>query len=244
MSAAQPYTRLAAHYDEFVGHAQFCQARRIFEHCERAHGLTFSRVADLGCGTGLFAQYVASNWGVPVYAVDRSSEMLRVAANRHPRCSCILLLCDYKKLMLREPVDLITMFSFTLNLADSKTDVLQTLDSIWRNLSPGGSCILDFLTPSLLDDQLPPKSGGRLQATCQRVRRFCLDIKAPSRKGKWLERHCARLLPPIPLHDQLVLRGFQLIDALDHATLGPARQSSPALVFVLRKPGQSGCLLR
>ena len=237
-SAVPPYSSLAPRYDRFVGHAQFHQVRRIFEHCVRRHALRFSRVADLGCGSGLFARHVASRWGVPVYAVDRSPQMLGIAARRCCRLPCTLLLRDFRHLVLPETVDLITMFSFTLNLQESAAALSEILDSVWRNLSPGGCWIVDFLTPRQSVTLPPDNSDAKVRILSQSQERFCLAITIRSRNcsTRQVERHCARLLSPVELRNQFDRRGFVLIDALDHADLGPAQHVSPALVFVVRKP--------
>jgi ubiquinone/menaquinone biosynthesis C-methylase UbiE len=242
-SAALPYSSLATRYDRFVGHAQFHQVRRIFEHCVRRHALRFSRVADLGCGSGLFARHLASRWGVPVYAVDRSPQMLGIAARRCRRLPCTLLLRDFRHLVLPETVDLITMFSFTLNLQESAPALSEILDSVWRNLSPGGSWIVDFLTPRQSVTPSPDKSDVETRILSQGPGRFCLEIsvRSPRCSTRQVERHCARLLSPVELRNQFDRHGFGLIDALDHANLGPAQHLSPAMVFVVCKPRTKTC---
>jgi ubiquinone/menaquinone biosynthesis C-methylase UbiE len=238
LTAAPPYSQLAAHYDRFVGRAQFRHAQRIFEYSVRKQGLRFSSVADFGCGSGLLARHVASRWRVPVYAIDRSPQMLGIAVRRCRRLPCTFLLRDYRTLVLPQPVDLITMFSFTLNLELSVAALSEVLESVWRNLLPGGSWIVDFLTPRQ-SVTLPPDSGcAQARILFRGPRRFCLGIGIHSqrRARRYEERHCARLLAPVELRDQLDRCGFVLVDALDHATLGLVQHASPALVFVVRKP--------
>jgi SAM-dependent methyltransferase len=243
MSIALPYSQLAAHYDEFVGHAQFRQVRRIFDHCVRAHGLRFSRVADFGCGTGLFAQYLASRWCACVYAIDRSPQMLGIARRRCQGLRCRFLLSDFRDLTLPHPVDLITMFSFTLNLAESAQVLAQVVDNVWHNLLPGGFWILDFLTPRRPAAFAPHADFTQLRFLPRKPGHFCLRIRIrwPRRRGRHEELHCARLLAPVELRDQLDRRGFVLVDALDATTLGPPQHASPALVFVVRKPVGQTC---
>jgi ubiquinone/menaquinone biosynthesis C-methylase UbiE len=243
LTTASPYSRLAASYDQFAGNAQFRQVRRIFEHCVLKHGLRFSRVADFGCGSGLFVRYLASRWPVPVYAIDRSPWMLTIAARRCRGLPCTLLLRDYRKLALPARADLITMFSFTLNLEDSTATLGEILDSVWRNLLPGGCWIVDFLTPHQIVTPQQASGGASGRILCRMRERVCLGIGIRSQRGakSHEERHCARLLPAAQLRDQLDQRGFVLMDALDYASLRPAQHASPALVFVVRKPGVAAC---
>jgi Trans-aconitate methyltransferase len=108
------YAKLAAHYDDLAGYSQFASARRAFEHAAARHGLRFRTAADFGCGTGLFVRYLCSRGLSAVYAVDRSPQMLRIARSRCGNAK--FLLRDFAGLRLPRPVDLITTFSFTVNL--------------------------------------------------------------------------------------------------------------------------------
>lgn len=237
-SVAPAYSRLAVHYDRFVGRCQFVQVQRMFERCVSKHGISFSSAADFGCGSGLFARYLARRWRVPVTAVDRSPHMLGVAVRSTCRLPVTFAMRDYRKLTLPRPVDLITMLSFTLNLEDSAATLDEILDSIWRNLVPGGYWIVDFLTPG--QAAVPPPGSRDVQAKVisRQASRFCLRLRIRSRAASiWHEEHhCAHLLSPLDLRDQLERRRFSLVDALDHRSLGDAQQCSPAIVFVVRKP--------
>ncbi|MGH9839950.1 MAG: methyltransferase domain-containing protein [Blastocatellia bacterium] len=76
---SRPYSSLAKAYDDTIGWPAFHRTRRAFELLARRYGLCFRSAADLGCGTGLFARYLSERWCLPVWAVDISAEMLRVA---------------------------------------------------------------------------------------------------------------------------------------------------------------------
>jgi hypothetical protein len=132
------------------------------------------------------------------------------------------------------------MFSFTLNLAESGTALTQVLDSVWRNLSPGGSWILDFLTPRQRVTPQRDRVGApaRVLSQKQSYGRLCLEIGVRGLElNAWQkEQHCARLISPLKLRDDLDSRGFALTGAFDHATLGPAQHGSTAMVFVVHKP--------
>ena len=67
---ASPYSLLADAYDDIVGRNFFHLIRRAFESIIARHRIDFSSVADLGCGTGLFARYLNALWHVPVFAID------------------------------------------------------------------------------------------------------------------------------------------------------------------------------
>src|SRR5436309_13152788 len=108
LKIARPYSRFASFYDATIGRPAFRHTRIIFERLVRHHRLKFRSAADLGCGTGLFACYLNRRWGVPVFAVDRSPEMLRVAVGSCPGGGVIFLRQDMRRMRLPVKVDLVT----------------------------------------------------------------------------------------------------------------------------------------
>ena len=103
-----PYSRIASVYDCTVGFPFFLRVRDAFERLVRRYGIRFGSAADIGGGTGLFVCYLNRFWGVPVFAVDRSGDMLRLARrNCHSESIC-LLQQDIRCLRLPSRVDLIT----------------------------------------------------------------------------------------------------------------------------------------
>src|SRR5262245_16112127 len=79
----RPYSQLVSAYDATLGIPNFIGTRAAFERLVKRYDIVFHSAADVGCGSGLFACYLNQCWGVPVFAVDRSWEMLAVA-----RCNC------------------------------------------------------------------------------------------------------------------------------------------------------------
>jgi SAM-dependent methyltransferase len=169
--------------------------------------------------------------------------MLEVARRRCRGLRCRFLLRDFRDLTLPHRVDLITMFSFTLNLAESAHVLAQVVDNVWRNLLPGGYWILDFLTPPRSVAFAPRTDFTQRRFRSRKGGKLCLRIciSWTSRKGRHEEVHCAWPLAPVELRDQLDRRGFVLVDALDATTPGPPQHPSPALVFVVHKPVGQTC---
>src|SRR5262245_16153553 len=100
----RPYSELAADYGQTIGWPAFRQTRRAFETLARRYGLRFRSAADLGCGTGLFARYLSERYPAPVWAVDISPEMLRVAESNCFGANVRLLRQDIRCLRLPERV--------------------------------------------------------------------------------------------------------------------------------------------
>lgn len=151
-----PYSELAPAYDQTIGWPAFRRIRWGFETLARRYGLRFSSAADIGCGTGLFARYLSRCWGVPVWAADISSDMLRVAERNCLGADVKLLRQDIRCLRLPEPVDLVTSNFDTLNHLTGRDDLRVAFQRIAENLRSGGHLYFDLITPC------QPLGGGMI----------------------------------------------------------------------------------
>lgn len=142
-----PYCRIASVYDCTVGFPFFLRVRDAFERLVRRYGIRFASAADIGCGTGLFACYLNRFWGVPVFAVDRSGDMLRLARRNCRRESVCFLQQDIRCLGLPSRVDLITANFDTLNHLTAPEDLRLAFQCVASNLQPAGHFYFDILTP-------------------------------------------------------------------------------------------------
>ena len=160
----RPYSEFAAAYDQTIGWPAFHRTRRNFEILADRYDLRFCNAADIGCGTGLFAKHLNQCWNAPVYAVDISPEMLRVAARNCSGSGVRLLRQDIRHLCLPEPVDLVTSNFDALNHLTGKDDLRVAFRRVAENLSPGGHFFFDLITPCF------PLSGGSVWARRMRTR--------------------------------------------------------------------------
>ncbi|SRR6266705_3480892 len=145
-ACVRPYSHLAPNYDATVGIPFFLRLRDAFEKLIQRYLITFRTAADIGCGTGLFARYLNREWAVPVIAVDKSREMLRIAARNCRGLQVCLLRQDIRCLKLPRRVDLITCNFDTLNHLVSDRDLVRTFRAVHENLNPGGHFIFDMVT--------------------------------------------------------------------------------------------------
>lgn len=141
---AAPYSAMAVVYDRLVGSAMWPSVRASFERCVRKRGVIFRSAADVGCGTGAFLRYLL-RYRVPLYGVDRSPQMLRIAAARLPPGRVRLLRQDMRRLRLPRRVDLITCNGDTLNYLLTAEELGTALTAMARNLAPGGHLTGDLL---------------------------------------------------------------------------------------------------
>lgn len=139
-----PYSRLAAVYDRLVGDALGPAIRLSFERAIAEFDLTFRSAADIGCGTGAFLAHLL-RYRIPLWGVDASASMLRIAARRLPTERVSLLRQDMRRLALPQPVDLIACNGDTLNYLLTSRDLALALGRCGANLTPGGHLVADLL---------------------------------------------------------------------------------------------------
>ncbi len=252
--AALPYSQFARTYDDAVGTWYFRGLKRAFERLLHLHNVRFSSVADLGCGTGLFARYLDQVWKVPVFAVDRSGAMLRRAATNCRGGKVVLLLQDIRNVHLPAPVDLITANFDTLNHLLTVRDLIRTFRRVAANLTPYGHFLFDILTPCQV---LPPARStihrfGTPRCRVEQLIRWhpitnILSIKVRQRctagTAPTIELHHERAFSAKELGRALCEAGFIVRGVHDATTLAPATQCVPRLLILAQRIASLDCRL-
>lgn len=249
LPAEPPYTGLARIYDDVVGDAVFPLIRRSFERALRRYNVAFSSAADIGCGTGRFLEYLQS-FRIPVIGVDRSPQMLQMAA---ARCSSIdrrnLVRQELVRLRLPFIVDLITCNFDTLNYALTTQELQEIFKRISLNLAHRGHFFFDMLSPTTEE--------GEVRATVDRIR-------LPNVRGKWItywnpknratavhmvhwfnlgkagsvrmeETHRQRWYPSKLIRSLVKRNGFRLRGAHEAQTFRPAAMDSHWVKWIAQK---------
>jgi len=139
------YSTFARHYDQLIGDNLFPAIRDSFEECRQRFNLRFESAADIGCGTGRFLCHLLRD-GIPLFGIDASPAVLRIAARRLATHGVPLLCQDMRKFHLPCRVDLITCNGDTLNYLLSVQDLTRTLSRCKEQLNPGGYLVGDFLS--------------------------------------------------------------------------------------------------
>jgi SAM-dependent methyltransferase len=243
---ARPYSQLASTYDISLGIPHFIGTRAAFERFISEYGIRFRSAADVGCGTGLFAGYLNHCWGIPVFGVDRSPEMLAVATRNCRNPKVCFLQQDIRCLRLPCPVDLITANFDTMNHLLSEPDLRLALRRICENLRPRGHFIFDLITPC------QPLRGGRNYS--RRLRSRHCDARQHIRWNPWqrilsifvvmgsqfskvsiLEAHRERAYSPVEVGRWLIDAGFVIRGIHDAATLRIATGCPPRILVIARK---------
>jgi len=241
-----PYTHLAADYDAIFGLPFFRQIRHVFETLARKYGIRFQSAADIGCGTGLFARHLNLSRQIPVFAVDLSEPMLRIAQRNCCGAKVTLLRQDIRSLRLPHPVDLITANFDTLNHLVRFRDLQNTLQRIFDNLNEGGHLIFDLITRCLPLD----RAGSYIRQFYRPRRRVVQVVRLnplrnilsvavtinSSRLSKPIvEQHCERAYSTGEVGRALHETGFSILGVHDAATLTLAGRCPSRIIVVARK---------
>jgi SAM-dependent methyltransferase len=141
---ADPYDRLAPAYDVLSAgydHERWLAALvALLEEC----GLAGRRVLDVGCGTGASALPLLAA-GFEVTGVDRSQGMLEVARRRLGEAA-ELVRADMRGLPRLGRFDVVACLDDGLNHLLTGADLQAALESMARNLGPGGLLMFDLNT--------------------------------------------------------------------------------------------------
>jgi len=234
-----------------LGFESFRHTRRLFECLVRELVIRFASAADVGCGTGLFAKYLSRRWRVPVFGVDLSPAMLRVARKNCDREKVRLLHQDFRCLRLPEPVDLITANFDTVNHLVRRGDLGQAFRCVARNLQPRGHFVFDFLTHCQPFVSRRPflrrlrGANGEIQQWFRwfpEFNRLAVRIvgRSPSSSCPSVENHFERVYTPEEVGRDLLNAGLIVRRVYDAWTLRPATVCAPRLLVVAQKPGRGG----
>jgi SAM-dependent methyltransferase len=242
-----PYGTFAPLYDALLGDAMFQLVKRNFAWLVRYYGIHFRSAADVACGTGTFVRYLRQS-GVPVFGVDRSLAMLRIAVQKNQGNGAKFLRQDLRQLQLPYPVDLITCHFDSLNYLLSTYDLIRALCRFRANLTRGGYAIFDMVT----DVSPEPKRGVSVQRfNLPGIYSIWAIAWHPARKlrvvtmhnffaldaGKyWRERevHAQRQYPVDVIVELLVRCGFTVRGVHDAVSLDAATPMTYRALYVAR----------
>lgn len=242
-----PYSKVAETYDIGLGIPFFAHTRIAFENLVQRYGICFRSVADLGCGTGLFACYLSRCWRIPVFAVDRSPEMLQVAKRNCRDPNVCFLQQDIRRLRLPYPVDLITANFDTMNHLLNGHDLKAAFQRIHASLRPGGHFIFDLLThrqPSYfargITIRLRAKAGREFLQQLrwypwQGLLSILAILRFPSSMSPKIEVHQERLYSPEAACRWLQEAGFMIRGVHEAETLRLARECPPRVIIIAKR---------
>jgi SAM-dependent methyltransferase len=141
---ADPYDRLAPAYDVLTAGYDHERWLAALVTLLRESGLAGTNVLDVGCGTGASAAPLLAA-GFTVTGVDRSAGMLEIARERMGE-EMELVQADMRGLPCLGAFDVVACLDDGLNHLLSGADLQAALESMARNLAPGGLVLFDLNT--------------------------------------------------------------------------------------------------
>ena len=167
------YEALAASYDGLTRDIPYEKYLRFFKTLLRRHGVTATTVLDLACGTGSLSVLLAKH-GYRVLGVDRSEEMLTVAAEKAMELEenqPFFVAQPMQRLRIHEPVDACVCALDSINYVTKPQDVQKALRCVYKSLRQGGLFVFDINTLYKLENldgrcfwmrrRIPTASGAR-----------------------------------------------------------------------------------
>ena len=141
------YQNLAPVYDAFMADADYdAWAAYLAAFIRDAVTEETPRVVDCGCGTGTLMLRLLES-GMAVTGLDRSLEMLQVAAEKLRKAGFVKaeLVCeDMCQLSVHRPVDAIVSACDCVNYLLTDKDVFRFFRSAYAALKPGGMLLFDI----------------------------------------------------------------------------------------------------
>jgi SAM-dependent methyltransferase len=239
------YSASAGIYDLMVGRFMFEHWRENFERLEKRYAFELSPVADVACGTGLAAVYLALR-GARVYASDLSAHMLREAAERRADKRISYMKQDMRYLQTPERVALLNCATDAMNHLIDEGDLRRALSSYHMALRPGGFALFDMNTAwqlreggdtSAWEFEVDGKDMRWLSAWDEEEMTSTLTMvfrDASGLRGDLVEVHRERAYDVVWVLEELRRAGFSGAEALDAAGLGKPSARTRRLLFVAR----------
>lgn len=254
---AAPYSRFAAIYDR-IGPADFGGrlAAAALDWLDAA-GARVTTAVDLACGTGS-ATLVLAERGITVIGVDRSDEMLRVAAGRarDRHLPIDWRSQDIRCLQVDQRVDLATCFFDSVNYLTDDLDLTRFLGGVTNSLVDDGWFVFDVNTRRRFRETWSNATIVAADSTDLFVTyrssyddasgRSPLTVTAFVREapnGRWRrfdEEHVERAWSLGAIREALNIAGLSIVDTLafdDRSASfhGPGDESSERVVFFARR---------
>ena len=244
------YEALAASYDGLTRDIPYEKYLRFFKTLLRRHGVTATTVLDLACGTGSLSVLLAKH-GYRVLGVDRSEEMLTVAAEKAMELEenqPFFVAQPMQRLRIHEPVDACVCALDSINYVTKPQDVQKAFRCVYKSLRPGGLFVFDINTPYKLeglDGQVfldeTEDSYCVWRAVYDKRHSLCrygMDLFQQANDGLWersFEEHVERAYTPEELSQWLTDAGFAQVERFANLRLEAPKADELRIFFAAKK---------
>ena len=244
------YEALAASYDGLTRDIPYEKYLRFFKTLLRRHGVTATTVLDLACGTGSLSVLLAKH-GYEVLGVDRSEEMLTVAAEKAMELEenqPFFVAQPMQRLRIHEPVDACVCALDSINYVTKPQDVQKAFRCVYKSLRPGGLFVVDINTLyklENLDGQVfldeTEDSYCVWRAVYDKRHSLCrygMDLFQRLEDDTWersFEEHIERAYTPEELSGWLTEAGFAQIEQFGNLRLEAPENTELRIFFAAKK---------
>ena len=244
------YEALAASYDDLTRDIPYEKYLRFFKTLLRRYGVKAATVLDLACGTGSLSVLLAKH-GYEVLGIDRSEEMLTVAAEKAMELEenrPFFIAQPMQRLRLPQPVDACVCALDSINYVTKPQDVQKTFSRVFESLTTGGLFVFDINTPLKLeglDGQVfldeTEDSYCVWRAAFDRRHGLCrygMDLFQRRLDDTWersFEEHVERAYTPEELTEWLLAAGFQTVEQFGNLRLDAPEPDEQRIFFAAKK---------
>ena len=244
------YEALADSYDALTRDIPYEKYLRFFRRLLRRFGVKADSVLDLACGTGSLSVLLAKS-GFSVLGVDRSEEMLTVAAEKAMELEenqPFFVAQPMQRLRIPEPVDACVCALDSINYVTKPQDVQKAFRRVYEALRPGGLFVFDINTPyklESLDGQMfldeTEDSYCVWRAVYDKRHDLCrygMDLFQRQNDDTWqrsFEEHVERAYPPQVLAGWLAEAGFAQVEQFGNLRLEAPGSEELRIFFAAKK---------
>ena len=243
------YEALAASYDRLTNDVPYEAVLDFYRQILARYGCKPESAVDLACGTGSMAMLLARE-GLSVLGVDRSEEMLTVAAEKAEGCENppYFIRQRMEKLRLPMPVDLVVCCLDGVNYVTDPAALRECFSRVYRALKPGGLFLFDVNSEAKLrslDGQIFLDEDDRVFCLwraefdeASRICRYGMDIFRKQGKlwSRDREEHLEYAYRNEELQQWLSEAGFERLEAYGDRKLSPPGPAEQRIFLAAQRP--------
>ena len=245
----------ASYYDQLYKDKDYEKEAKYILNLLSNHSIFSGSILDLGCGTGIHAQFMAQK-GFMVHGVDISPEMVEIASNKNYgdySKQLFFELGDVKSCQLDKTFDAVVSLFHVASYQTSNEDLSLMFLTASKHLNPEGIFIFDFwYGPAVLMDnpvvRVKRFNGDgvnilRIAEPNMRVNENIVDVnynimvtKEPEEEMEvLLEKHSMRYFFLPELLNALNLAGMEYIDSHSWLSSDPLSEKSWQGLIIAKK---------
>ncbi|MCU0848347.1 MAG: methyltransferase domain-containing protein [Spirochaetes bacterium] len=239
---AEPYTRMADVYDHLLRHVDYDEWYEFIKRVMKRYAGGPGLVLEIGCGTGRFGAKFSRD-GYEIYGIDKSMEMLRVAARRAYK-NFRIMCADMTRFHLAKKPDFIFSVHDTVNYLMDFRELSDFFSSVRGVMHRGTVFMFDVTTEHNIDENFDGKKslyelGNRSVSWTNRYDRASRIIYSnlvftESDGSRYEETHAQRIYSRGEIENALDSADFELVSVYGDYIMAPPADDAVMISFVAR----------